>query len=201
MAKSLYRTISEQIADHLRSDIMSGQIAEESLLKEQELSDRFEVSRGTVRYALMQLVSEGLVISTPNIGMRVANHPSEESLGLIVSIRNRIEDFLLKKVFTELRNKHLEEWGLILNEMHQASKQNDIEAFMDTDIRFHRFFIELYSDKHLRDLWEMARSRMMMRYNRLKDLEAGYLEHERIYEAVKAGKLDHALSNLHNNVI
>ena len=199
--KTIYRTISEQVADLIRNEIFSGEIEENSLLKEQELSDRFEVSRGTVRHALMQLVAEGIVTSTPNIGMRVASRPTEESLTLIIEVRNKIEDFIFRTVFDELREKHLDGWGKQLKKLKDASEQNSIESFMDADIAFHRFFVELYPDKHVTDLWEVARSRMMMRYNRLRDLKNGYEEHEKIYRAVTDGDIEKAVSLLHSNVI
>lgn len=201
MAKTLYRTIAEQVADHIRSEIITNEIEEDTLLKEQDLSDRFEVSRGTIRHALMQLVAEGIVTSTPNIGMKVASHPTEESLSLIIDIRNKIEDFILRRVFEELRMNNLSKWESLLKDLKNASDNEDLEAFIDADIRFHRFFINLYSDKHIRDLWEDARARMMMRYNRLKNLKSGYAEHELIFNAVKNDNLEKALSNLHRNVI
>lgn len=199
--KTIYRTISEQVADLIRNDIISGKIAENALLKEQELSNRFEVSRGTIRHALMVLVAEGIVTSIPNIGMRVASQPTVESLALIIEIRNKIEDFILRKVFDELRQDHLEEWRKILNKLHEASENDNIESFMEADINFHRFFVELYPDKHVTDLWDVARARMMMRYNRLKKLKSGYEEHKTIFDAVETGNLDTALNLLHSNVI
>ncbi len=199
--KTIYRTISEQVADLIRNEIISGEITENSLLKEQELSNRFEVSRGTIRHALMQLVAEGIVTSIPNIGMRVANRPTQESLELIIDIRNKIEDFILKKVFEHLRTEHIEGWGRILQQLEEASKKDDIEAFMESDIIFHRYFIELYPDKHVTDLWEVARAKMMMRYNRLKNLKGGYEEHKKIFDAVSSGDLKKALSSLHSNVV
>ncbi|MDC7227745.1 MAG: GntR family transcriptional regulator [Spirochaetales bacterium] len=199
--KTIYRTISEQIADLIRNEIISGSIGENSLLKEQELSNRFEVSRGTIRHALMQLVAEGIVTSTPNIGMRVASQPTEESIALIVEIRTKIEDFILSRVFNQLKNENLEEWRKILQKLQDASEQNDIDTFMEADIRFHRFFIELYPDKHVTDLWEDARARMMMRYDRLKNLKSGFEEHEKIFKAVESGDLKKALASLHSNVV
>jgi len=199
--KTIYRTISEQVADLIRNEILSGEITENSLLKEQELSNRFEVSRGTIRHALMQLVAEGIVTSIPNIGMRVANRPTQESLELIIDVRNIIEDFILTRVFESLRRDHLDTWGKILHQLEEASQKDDIEGFMESDIRFHRFFIELYTDKHVTDLWEVAQAKMMMRYNRLKNLKGGYEEHKKIFDSVSSGDLQKALSSLHSNVV
>ena len=190
-----------QIAEELRTDIYTGKYKENAELKEQELADQFMVSRGTIRSTLMILVSEGLVKSVPNKGMRVANHPSGEALTLIIELRNRIEEFVLQNVFQILRDNHLEAWKRILMDIRQASKANDLEAFIDADIRFHGFLISLYPDLHIRDLWEATRTRMMMRYSRLKNLKSGYEEHERIFQAVQAGNLEKAIENLHRNIL
>lgn len=201
MAKTLYRTIAEQVADLIRSEIITNEIEEDTLLKEQELSDRFEVSRGTIRHALMQLVAEGIVTSTPNIGMKVASYPTEVSLSLIIEIRNRMEEFVLRKVFVELRENNLTKWKSLLHEIKVASDNDDLEALVDADIRFHRFFMNLYPDKHIRDLWEDARARMMMRYDRLIDMETRYGKYRLIYDAVEKGNVEEAVLNLHSNVI
>lgn len=201
MQKTLYRTIAEQVAYHIRNDIITGEIPEETLLKEQDLSNRFDVSRGTIRHALMQLVAEGIVNSTPNIGMKVSRHPSDDSMTLIIGIRNNIEDFILRRVFNDLREYHLDQWAKRLKDIKIAAENNDTEAFINADILFHSFFVELYPDKQVTDLWEAARTRMMMRYDRYQKLQYGYAEHKKIFDAVKANNLKAALANLHSNVI
>jgi DNA-binding GntR family transcriptional regulator len=62
-----------QIADLLRADIDSGVFATDSKLPaENELTQRFEVSRVTVRQALAQLLSEGYVVSKQGKGTFVS---------------------------------------------------------------------------------------------------------------------------------
>lgn len=200
MAPEIYRTISQQVADRIRREIMAGQIPEGADLREQMLSDRFGVSRGTVRHALMELAREGIVLPTPNIGMRVASHPTPEAMGLIVSIRREIEAFVLRSCFQELRNDRLDEWKQLLAELRAAGEGNDLEVFIDADVRFHRFIVELHPDRHIADLWEAARARMMMRYNRLKSLNAGFEEHRAIVQAVEKGDLKKALEALEKNI-
>ena len=197
--QTMYRTISEQVAERIRYDINSGELKEDSLLREQELSDKFGVSRGTVRHALMQLTVEGLVIATPNIGMRVASHPTPEALELIIEVRLRIESQVLRAVWTNLRGQ-LEEWGKILVELKVDGGAEDVPAFFDADIRFHRFVVNLYPDTHVQDLWEAARSRMMMRYARLDRLTDAYEEHRLILQAVADDDIDAALRHLKANL-
>jgi len=201
MAKGIYRTMTEQVADHLRYDIVSGTLAENSFLKEQELSDRFQVSRGTIRHALMQLVREGIVTSTPNIGMKVASRPTDEALQLIITMREEIEAQVLRMVWDNLREHHLADWERLLKAMEIAAARDDLGEFIEADMQFHRYFISLYPDKHILELWEAVRARMMLRYDRLRSLKAGAKEHRAIYAAVKKGNYDEAVANLKINVV
>ncbi len=64
-----------QIADSLRSQITSGQLAPGDVLPtEQELQDRFQAARNTVRNGVHVLVREGLVVSSqgkrPHVKLR-----------------------------------------------------------------------------------------------------------------------------------
>ena len=95
----VYRSISEQIVEQLRLEIMTGAIGEGTPLREQEVSARFGVSRGPVRDALLRLGQDGLVNARPNAGATVAARPNESIRALITDIRSRIEGFALSNTF------------------------------------------------------------------------------------------------------
>lgn len=67
-----YSTLSEQVLHILRDDIIQGALKPGSRLNEQELADRYKVSRTPLREAIRQLQMEGLVEATPNKGAWVA---------------------------------------------------------------------------------------------------------------------------------
>lgn len=64
--------IRSQVADYLRKAIIGRQLRPGQLLVERELCDATTASRGSVREALRQLESEGLVVSEPGRGTWVA---------------------------------------------------------------------------------------------------------------------------------
>ena len=66
------RLLREKVYDQLRSDMISCRLAPGTDIRENELALRFGVSKSPVRDALMRLEREGLVITLPRQGYRVA---------------------------------------------------------------------------------------------------------------------------------
>src|SRR5262245_4587069 len=66
------QTIGNQIHALLRREVITGQLLPRTPLSEQELSQRFGVSRTPVREALIKLADEALVDTYPQYGSFVA---------------------------------------------------------------------------------------------------------------------------------
>src|SRR5205823_12597251 len=71
-------TKADDIALALEDDIVSGRIEAGSVLRQEQLSERFEVSRTPVREALRRLAATGLVSFVPNRGVRVRTIARDE---------------------------------------------------------------------------------------------------------------------------
>lgn len=72
MSGSLQRlSVVDELAAVIRAQILDGKLRPGTPLREQGLSDRFDVSRHTLRAALRLLASEGLVRVEPNRGAHV----------------------------------------------------------------------------------------------------------------------------------
>ena len=68
---TLLSTKADDIARVLEDEIVGGLIAPGTVLRQEQLSERFEVSRTPVREALRRLAALGLVSFEPNRGVRV----------------------------------------------------------------------------------------------------------------------------------
>ncbi len=75
---TLVSTKADDIARELEDEIVSGVIPPGTVLRQETLSERFEVSRTPVREALRRLAALGLVSFEPNRGVRVRSISAHE---------------------------------------------------------------------------------------------------------------------------
>ncbi|MBL9083639.1 MAG: GntR family transcriptional regulator [Planctomycetales bacterium] len=197
----VYRTIREQIVEQLRSEVLSGEIAEGESLREQKLAARFGVSRGPIRDALLQLTQEGLLIAEPNRGVRVSGGPSQQIQPLVVETRRRIERFALETVFDTLTaddNRALDE---VLARFKSACEKGEMKEVVERDLALHRWIVERVGDADLLAMWLQVIVRMRLRYTRHKTLLDSYREHKRIVDAIKKRDRPAALASLEANIV
>ena len=71
-------TKADEIALELEREIVTGELAPGTVLRQEHLSERFAVSRTPVREALRQLAARGLVSFEPNRGVRVRTLSRDE---------------------------------------------------------------------------------------------------------------------------
>jgi len=72
MGKQLTETISGQIFEALKSDVLLGRVAPNKRLHAEALREKYDVSLSPVREALQRLVATGLVVASERRGFRVA---------------------------------------------------------------------------------------------------------------------------------
>ena len=201
MAEStIFKTIPEQIEEHLRQEILSGNLKAGQPLREQEFSERFGVSRGPIREVLGKLTQQGLLVAEANKGVRVAEQPSEAVRPLLVDLRKSIEVFVLNSVFDSITKADIKSWEQILAQIKQACKKKDVAQLVESDLRFHSAIIQSHDDKDLFALWHPIALRMLMHYERLGDLMESHSEHKAILDAIKAKDKKAALEALKVNI-
>ena len=196
----IYRTIPQQIAAHLRNEVISGKLKPGDPLREIEISERFGVSRGPVREALRKLTQQGLVVLEPNKGVHVAPTPNASVRPLIVELRQSIEIFVLNTSFEHITDKVFASLESILADIKEACEKEDTAALVEHDLRFHKAIVECHEDTEIFEIWEPIMIRMMMHYDRLTNLMDSYLEHKTIVDAIREGNKENAIQALRDNI-
>ena len=86
LPKAVRQSTSDFVAETLREAIVSGQLASGVLLKQDELAERFHVSKIPVREALKRLEAEGLVSFMRHKGAVVASMSPDEIWEYVAAI-------------------------------------------------------------------------------------------------------------------
>ncbi len=199
--KKLVRSLREQVADHLRRDVLAGELMPGAHLREVELAGRFGVSRGPVRDALLQLAQEGWLVLEPHCGAKVAGPAPEALLPLVRAQRRMIEKFALRRFFRGVTADDLAGWDEILEKMPAACERGSYPAIVRQDLALHLSFIECAGQPELLDLWLPLVARMRFAYEKYYHhaLEI-YDEHRAIVDALRRGDLKAALKALETNI-
>jgi DNA-binding GntR family transcriptional regulator len=113
----------------LRREIGRLELAPGQRLRLEELARRLDVSLTPVRHALRRLESEGLVVSIPRRGSRVAPLSVEE-LEEIQALRLGLETFLARAGAERCTPAALEEMAAARDEMERAFRAGDLDAYI-----------------------------------------------------------------------
>jgi len=200
MVRPLFFTISEQIADDIRKGIIFGNLTEGTPLREIELSKQYNVSRGPVRDALKELAKEGFLDMIPNVGVKVAKAPSDDTLELIIRLRKDLEHHAILHVYDSFDREAYKELEELLEMFRLACETNNLDDVINLDMAFHKYLIDKMADNHISDMWQSVVNRMLFRYHRFTNLMDSYEEHHQILEALKRKDKDQILEVLDKNI-
>ena len=101
-------TKADDIAIILEEAIVSGEIAPGTVLRQEQLSERYEVSRTPVREALRRLATLGLVSFVPNRSVRVRTL-SQEELREAFLVRAELESLATELAVPRMGDRQLAE--------------------------------------------------------------------------------------------
>jgi DNA-binding GntR family transcriptional regulator len=122
-------SVEDGVYRALRSEIGRLELAPGQRLPLEELAGRFQVSPTPVRHALRRLESEGLVVSLPRRGSRVAPLSVEE-LEEIQAVRLGLETFLARRGAEAITEEALAEMTAARDEIERAYRDGDLDAYL-----------------------------------------------------------------------
>ena len=200
-------SLADVLAQRLSEEIAAGQLKPgEKLPTEQQLGERFGVSRPIVREAIGRLKHDGLVVSRQGAGVFVVESGIPSVFRLQVSdftdrdeIRGIIELLMaVESSATELAAMRRTEQDLAaiqaqLDAMRACIERND--SGVDEDVAFHRAIVEATKNPFFRDLSDFLDRRVRTfirtaRANTAKQqdgmIRAAQEEHQAIFDAICA---------------
>jgi DNA-binding GntR family transcriptional regulator len=118
----LESTKADEIAHVLEEAIVSGELAPGIVLRQEQLSERFSVSRTPVREALRRLAALGLVSFVPNRGVRVRTL-SRDELREAFLVRAELESLATELAATRITAEALGELEAAEREFSRLTSQ------------------------------------------------------------------------------
>ncbi|MCA0404651.1 MAG: FadR family transcriptional regulator [Proteobacteria bacterium] len=200
-------SLADTLAARLREEILAGHLtAGDKLPSEHEISEKYGVSRPTVREAIGRLRHDGLVVSRQGSGVFVADPQAASVFRLDVQdfenreeVRHIVELLIgVEGVATQLAAERRSEADLVAIKARLDAVQDAIdrgEPGVEEDVAFHRAIIEATGNPYFRDLSEFLdrKVRSFIRTARQNSARFSGLaqmvqaEHVEIYKAIAAG--------------
>ena len=152
-------SLPDEVHLTLKRRILNNELTSGERLVESNLAAEFGVSRTTLRSALRELKTEGLVEITPRRGCFVARMSQDEiedacfaryllEAGTICEATPKIDESLLSSVDKEL------------DEMQAAAAAGDVAAMVEVDTRLHGLIVEAGGRPRVSDLWHALDGQM-----------------------------------------
>ncbi len=200
----LARNLGNQIANTLRSEILSGRMPEGESLQESNLAARFGVSRGPVRDAILELTKEGILTARPSRGVAVASSAPDSIQTLVLPLRRTIECYALGLFFPTITAANFCTWDEILEDMRRACLAGDQALIVEQDIALHRSILEMSGQHDLLAIWSTIVARIRRYFiegcRRFPDPMFHYSQHVSLIATFRERDLAKALRALESHI-
>lgn len=188
------RSLEDQAADLLRQDIIDGELVPGERLVETALAKEYSLSRGTIRTALHQLGTEGLVTQIPYAGWSVSTL-DEQDVWELYTLRATLEGMAARLA----AEKICEEGAARLQGEYQRllilCKADDLKAITLADLSLHKMIIDLSGHKRLALQYRLIENQFLVYIaasNRVFDPHQVGSSHGALVAAICAGQGEQA---------
>jgi DNA-binding GntR family transcriptional regulator len=173
---------------------------EEAFLSENAVAEASGTSRTPVREALLRLEASGLIRRVPHKGAYVPAL-SARDIETMMEARQLIEEWAVRKVTASHRS--MDDLNRLLEQ--QGETLADPVAFIECDIRFHKYIIEAAGNPVLQDVYDSQRFKQLrMGVKAVVDSEGRsdhvLREHRSIVEAIMTGNPDVAVAAVRDHL-
>lgn len=192
-------TKQEQAYRQLKNLIITGQLPENKLLVERQLSEALGISRTPIRAALNELCADGLIVNYPGKGMMVAPVTIEDVLE-IYQMRIVLDEMAFRMILEENAPGIIREMNDHVEQMKKHIDAGEYPACVEHDMAFHDCYYLNVRNQRLSKILFSLRDQIRRFLHFTADdrtrIPLTYEEHKRIMEAVRAGDTDLACERL-----
>ena len=193
------QSLPDVIATDLRNRILSGDLAEGDLIRQELLAEEYDVSRMPVREALKRLDSEGLVVFINNRGATITKHSLAE-IAEFFDVRILLEVDLLKKSIPLMGEHHFDQCSELLDEMEASYAAGNVADWGPLNAQYHAMLYEAANQKLTMQLLErvsmQANRYVSMHIDQLRKADNAEHDHRSLLNLARLRDVDGAASLL-----
>jgi DNA-binding GntR family transcriptional regulator len=181
---------TEQVCDKIRDSILHGEIKPGDKLGEEELAQRFKLSRTPIREAIRQLEVEGLVGRTRYVGVTVRQLAPAEIIELL-DIREVLEGLVARLATRRMDAKNLALLRKTFKQMSGAVKSGAVERYLEEALAFRRILVSCCHSTTLEQYVMSIENRLRLMGQRTAQIPgrmaAAIDDHARLLDAIERG--------------
>lgn len=199
-AKWVSLTSSDRIAAILKDRIIRGEIGAGSALRQDHIAEEFGTSHVPVREAFQRLEAQGLAVSQPRKGMRVAPF-DPASIRETVEMRLALETLALKHAAPRMQEQHIR----VAEEAHaRCNASASLDDWDQANTAFHQALVSECGMPRLlatlERLW-LANSRFVLAIGQVQAWQPhSNQDHQLIIDALKSRNTERAVMLLGRHI-
>ncbi|MDP2409061.1 MAG: GntR family transcriptional regulator [Pseudolabrys sp.] len=186
-------SLTERAYAEIRHRVITLAFRPGEFLNESMICASLGIGRTPVHEALHRLQLEGLVQIVPRKGVLIRTDSLNDVIALIET-RMVVEPAGMALAAGRAQPQHLRALEVLLKQSHLAIKQSDRAGYMALDAKFHNEIVRATGNSVLADVMRMLHQRASRIWHLQvwsdADLRLTQIEHEAIYEALKAGSAE-----------
>ncbi|ETF01558.1 GntR family transcriptional regulator [Advenella kashmirensis W13003] len=173
------KTLPEQVAEHLMKAIQEGVIEPGERMKEETYSERFAVSRSTIREAMSILEKLGVVERIPRYGVRVTAYDPRE-IEHIFLIRAQLLGLAASQVASRCPPEVKEQLEAGVDRLKQLANDRKTKPvdYMEISVNMQRILMSASGIKRLHTMYEALSDQALWRFA-IREKAISFLTQER----------------------
>jgi DNA-binding GntR family transcriptional regulator len=196
------KMLRSQAKEVLLERILSGHYRPGERLVETQIARELGVSQGSIREALRELESVGIVEYEAFRGSRVVQ-PNREELLEAFPVRSVLESLAAKEAATRLTAPELDQLEAEIATMEEAAEAGDAQAQSIANARFHAKIVHAAGNRTLERQWQMlepfARTYLTVAHAHV-DLMVLARRHWPVLERLRARDAEGAAAAMHGHL-
>jgi len=190
-------SIVDLAGQHIREGIVTGKFKPGEQIKEEDISQRLEISRPPVREALKMLEATGLVLRKPRRGVFVP-HLTKKDVWEIYTLKATLYELATCLAMDAISSREIGELETFVEEMEECVGEDPVDLLQYQDLHraFHRRIMAIAGNTRLKALGSNLHNQVTpfsyKSLQRKSHLLSSVKYHRRIVEAVK--KKDRSLA-------